>query len=263
MAAASANRRGAAPGYARALAVGATFAIAWSPCIGPILGALLTLAAASGTAVRGGVLLVAYSLGLGVWFVAFALAIGTLAPALRRVQRYMRALLVLSGALFILVGALMYLGEFARLNREFQSLGFLFGRTADAEAQLAGHAGGALGPAIAFFGGLVSFLSPCVLPLVPVHLANVAGDAALQARAGEAVSRRLLLGHSLAFVAGFTLVFSAVGASVGLAGALVADRIELLTQVGGWVLVALGLHLSGLVRLPFLERTYQLPAASR
>ncbi|MSQ35594.1 MAG: hypothetical protein EXR63_00400 [Dehalococcoidia bacterium] len=257
------KRRRAVPGYARSLVIGATFAVAWSPCIGPILGALLTLAAASGTALRGGVLLAAYSLGLGVWFVAFALAIGTLAPALRRVQRYTGALLAVSGALFIVIGALMYLGEFARLNREFQSLGFLFGRTAAAEAELAGGAGGALGPAVAFFGGVVSFLSPCVLPLVPVHLASIAGDAALQARAGEAVRRRLLLGHSLAFVAGFTLVFSAVGASAGLAGTMVSDRIELLTQIGGWVLIVLGLHLSGLVRLPYLERTYQLPASGR
>jgi cytochrome c biogenesis protein CcdA len=242
------------------MVVGATFAVAWSPCIGPILGALLTLAAASGTALRGGALLAAYSLGLGVWFVAFALALGTLASLSRRVQRYSGALLAASGALFIVIGALMYLGEFARLNREFQSLGFLFGRTAEAESELAGGAGGAFGPLVAFFGGVVSFLSPCVLPLVPVYLANVAGEAALQARAGEAVERRRLLAHALAFVLGFALVFSAVGASAGLAGSLVSDRLELLAQIGGWVLIVLGLHLSGLVRLPYLERTYQLPA---
>lgn len=109
---------------------------AWSPCIGPILGAVLTLAAASGTALQGMALLAAYALGLGVWFLAVGAFFGWLAPRLRRIQRYTPPLLVVSGLLFVGVGALMVLGEFGRLNAYFQSFGFLSGRTTDADAEL-------------------------------------------------------------------------------------------------------------------------------
>lgn len=247
-------------GYPRSILIGSAFAIAWSPCIGPILGAVLTLAAASGTALQGGVLLVSYSLGLGVWFMAVGACFGWFAPRMRHVQRYMPYLLLGAGALFILVGALMFLGDFARMNQEFQSLGFFFGRTSEAEEQIASGTSGPLGPLVAFFGGVVSFLSPCVLPLVPVYLANLAGVAAIEGEGRG--SRRQLVLHSALFVVGFTVVFASVGASAGLAGDLVQDQIALLTRIGGLVLIVFGLHMSGLIQLPYLERTYQLPVSS-
>lgn len=246
--------------YARSLLIGATFAAAWSPCVGPILGAVLTLAAASGTALHGGLLLVAYSLGLGVWFVAFGLGFGWLAPRLRRTQRFMQPLMVVSGALFILFGAAILLGEFTRLNRYFQALGFFFGRTAGAEAALVPLAGGALGPAVALFGGVVSFLSPCMLPLVPVYLANLAGEAAVTSTAPGQASRRRLTQHALAFVLGFTAVFAALGASAGLLGSAFFGHFDLIARAGGVLLIAFGLQLTGLVRIPYLDRAYQLPA---
>jgi cytochrome c biogenesis protein CcdA len=245
-------------GYPRSFLIGIAFAVAWSPCIGPILGAVLTLAATSGTALQGGLLLVAYSLGLGLWFLAFGACFGWLSPRMRRVQRYMPALLVVSGAMFIVVGALMFLGEFGQLNRNLQSLGFLFGRTATAEEQLSSETSGLLGPGIAFFGGVVSFLSPCVLPLVPVYLANLAGEAASGGDDARADRRRLML-HAATFVVGFTVVFAIVGASAGFAGTLVQDQLDLLTRIGGLVLIVFGLHMSGLVHIPYLDRTYQIP----
>jgi cytochrome c biogenesis protein CcdA len=246
-------------GYPRSALIGATFAAAWSPCIGPILGAVLTLAAASGTALQGALLLVAYSLGLGVWFLAFGAAFGWLAPRLRRVQRFLPVLMAVSGALFIVVGAAMFLGAFGRLNAYFQSVGFLFGGTSDAEAELVSRTGGVLGPAIAAFGGLVSFLSPCVLPVVPVYLANLAGEAALTGpNAGRDRARVVL--HAATFVLGFTFVFAALGASAGLFGNALLRHIDIVTRAGGLLLIAMGLQLSGLVHLPYLERTYQLPA---
>lgn len=250
-------------GYARSAVIGATFAAAWSPCIGPILGAVLTLAAASGTALQGGLLLIAYSLGLGVWFIAAAVGFAWLVPRLRRVQRFMPRLMVASGVLFIGFGAAMVLGEFGRLNSYFQAFGFLFGRAADAEADLVPLAGGLLGPAVALFGGVVSFLSPCVLPLVPVYLANLAGEAALAdpngVEAGPA-SRRRLTAHALAFVLGFSVVFAVLGASAGLVGRALFDYLDVVTRVGGALMVVFGLQLAGLVHIPYLERTYQLPA---
>jgi cytochrome c-type biogenesis protein len=109
---------------------------------------------------------------------------------------------------------------------------------------------------------MVSFLSPCVLPLVPVYLANLAGIAAIEG-VGEdrGRERRRLILHAAIFVVGFTVVFATVGASAGFAGDLVQDQLALLTRIGGVVLVVFGLHMSGLVHLPYLDRTYQLPVS--
>ncbi len=246
-------------GYPRSALLGAAFSIAWSPCIGPILGVVLTLAATSGTASRGGVLLVCYALGLGVWFLAFGAFFGWLGPRLRRLQPYMGGLMAVLGAIFIVVGALMFLGEFTRLNTYFQSFGFFFDQTADAEARLTGGLEGAAGPVIAFSGGMVSFLSPCVLPLVPVYLANLAGEA-FQVSGASRDDRRHVLMHSVAFVVGFTVVFAILGASVGLVGNALQQHLETLTRIGGVLLMVFGMQMSGLIHIPYLERTYQLPA---
>ncbi|MEE8421194.1 MAG: cytochrome c biogenesis protein CcdA, partial [Dehalococcoidia bacterium] len=64
------------------------------------------------------------------------------------------------------------------------------------------------------------------------------------------------------FVVGFTLVFAILGASVGLVGNLFQTHIDTLTRVGGVVLIVLGLQASGLIHIPYLERTYQVPAPS-
>ncbi|MDA0256435.1 MAG: hypothetical protein O3C25_01655 [Chloroflexi bacterium] len=245
-------------GYARSVLIGSAFSVAWSPCIGPILGVVLTLAATSGTAGQGALLLTFYALGLGVWFLAFGLFFGWFAPRIRAIYPYMGRIMIVSGALFIGVGTLMVLGEFGRLNSYFQSFGFLFSSTEGAEQDLSTGIDGMAGPMIAFFGGLVSFLSPCVLPLVPAYLANLAGEAVFGTGDAKA-DRRRVFGHSVAFVIGFTVVFAIVGASVGFVGTLVQDSLDTLTQIGGVVLIAFGLQMSGLVHIPYLDRTYQLP----
>jgi cytochrome c biogenesis protein CcdA len=246
-------------GYPRSFAIGSAFSIAWSPCIGPILGVVLTLAATSGTAYQGALLLIFYALGLGVWFLAFGAFFGWLSPQLRRIQPYMPKLMIGAGALFVVIGTLMVLGEFARLNQYFQSFGFIFNQTASAEEGLSTGVGGFAGPAVAFFGGIVSFLSPCVLPLVPVYLANLAGEAMSGTEDKEADRRRVFM-HSIAFVIGFTLVFAILGASVGLVGNLLQQHLDTMTRVGGLVLIAFGLQSAGLIHIPYMERTYQVPA---
>lgn len=254
---ARAARRVIAGGFPRSFVIGSAFSVAWSPCIGPILGVVLTLAAASGTAYQGALLLTCYSLGLGVWFLAFGAGFGWLSPRMRRLSPYLPALMVVSGAVFIVLGALMFLGHFARLNAYFQGLGFLFSSTAATETSLSGGVQGWFGPAIAFFGGVVSFLSPCMLPLVPAYLVNIAGEAVLAT--GEARGSRLhVIGHAAAFVIGFTVVFAFVGASAGLLGNLVSDRLDTLTRGGGIVLIILGMQMSGLIHIPFMARTYQV-----
>ena len=244
-------------GYPRSFTLGAFFSVAWSPCIGPILGAIATLAANESSPARASLLLTFYALGLGVWFLAFGAAFGWLTPRMRQIQPYMPGLLVASGALFIVVGALMLLGEFGRLNSYFQSFGFLFDQTSDAEQELSTGTTGLFGPAIAFFGGTVSFLSPCVLPLVPVYLANLAGEA-VQGTGNPRADRIRVFVHSLVFVVGFTLVFALVGVGVGVA----AGRfdVDLITRIGGAVVIVFGLQMSGLIQIPYLDRTYQFPS---
>ncbi len=246
-------------GYPRSFAIGSAFSIAWSPCIGPILGVVLTLAATSGNAYQGALLLVAYSLGLGAWFLAFGAFFGWISPRLRQIQPHMPKLMIGAGALFIVVGTLMLLGEFSQLNRYFQSFGFFFGQTASAEEGLSSGVDGLAGPAIAFFGGIVSFLSPCVLPLVPVYLANLAGEA-MNGTGDTQADRRRVFMHAVAFVIGFTLVFAILGASVGLVGNLLQQHLDTMTRVGGAVLIVMGLQAAGLVHIPYLDRTYQAPA---
>jgi len=244
-------------GYPRSFAIGAAFSVAWSPCIGPILGVVLTLAATSGTAGQGALLLTFYSLGLGMWFIAFAGFFGWISPRLRKLQPHMGKLMVVSGAIFIGVGTLMFLGEFARLNQYFQGFGFFFDQTSSVEEDLSNNIDGGLGPLIAFFGGTVSFLSPCVLPLVPAYLVNIAGEAVVGSDQ-TAGTRRRVIAHSIAFVVGFTLVFAFIGASVGFIGNSVQQQLELLTRIGGVVLIVFGMQMAGLINIPFLERTYQI-----
>lgn len=251
-------RRALGRGYPRSFLVGATFSIAWTPCVGPILGVVLTLAAATGSWQQGAVLLTFYGLGLGVWFMAFGAFFGWLSPKMRALGPHLQKLMIGAGVVFIVVGALMFLGEFQRLNEYFLRAGFLFDGTAEVEEELSSGLGGWFGPGIAFFGGVVSFLSPCVLPLVPVYLVNIGGEAVL-GTADPAARARVIL-NALAFVIGFTLVFAFIGASAGFAGALVTQQLDLLTRIGGVILIVLGMQMSGLIHIPYLDRTYQLPA---
>jgi cytochrome c-type biogenesis protein len=115
---------------------------------------------------------------------------------------------------------------------------------------------GGLGPLVAFIAGVVSFLSPCVLPLVPIYLLQMAGTAT-----GEFGSRGRTFAHALSFVAGFSLVFITLGASVGLVGFLLQDNLRTLTRIAGLVLIVFGLHLAGIIKIPLLARTYQVNVA--
>ncbi|MBI5283767.1 MAG: sulfite exporter TauE/SafE family protein [Chloroflexi bacterium] len=127
---------------------------------------------------------------------------------------------------------------------------------------------GPYGFIFAFAAGILSFLSPCVLPLVPAYLAHMTGTTAtLEPGASD---RREAVTHAVAFVLGFTAVFTFIGASVGLLGALVSqdssyavrDNLPLLAKIGGVFLVIMGLNLIGVIRIPWLYRTYTLETAT-
>jgi cytochrome c-type biogenesis protein len=100
---------------------GAAFAVAWTPCIGPTLGAILTLAAASHSEGHGALLLAFYCLGLAVPFVLTALFFGYMTSAFQAVKRHYRAIVVVGGAVLIVTGVLVFGGQFAVLNQHAQS----------------------------------------------------------------------------------------------------------------------------------------------
>ncbi|MFB3920820.1 MAG: cytochrome c biogenesis CcdA family protein [Terriglobia bacterium] len=108
---------------------------------------------------------------------------------------------------------------------------------------------------IAFVAGVVSFLSPCVLPLVPGYISMLSGESIeeLKAGAGPALMARILR-NSLAFVVGFSVVFIALGASATAVGNFLVARRTILNIVAGIVIIVFGLHLTGLVKIPFLYR---------
>jgi len=101
---------------------------------------------------------------------------------------------------------------------------------------------------VAFVAGLLSFLSPCVLPLVPVYLANIAGTSVLSS---EPPSRRHVILHTLSFIVGFSLVFTGLGASLGLLGAMLPP--ETLRNTAGALLIIFGLFLLAAMKVPWLN----------
>jgi cytochrome c-type biogenesis protein len=104
------------------VAAGLAFAIAWSPCVGPTLGSILTLAAIEDTPGEGAFLLAVYSAGLGIPFVLTALAFSRMTTAFALVKRHYAAVVGAGGVILVAMGILFVTGEFFRLNIEAQKL---------------------------------------------------------------------------------------------------------------------------------------------
>ena len=121
--------------------------------------------------------------------------------------------------------------------------------------------------AAAFGAGVVSFLSPCVLPLVPGYVSYVAGDALTHAGSSEQATRRwAALGLSLCFVAGFSTVFMTLGAGAAVLSQMLLRFKNEASIAGGVLVIAFGLFTVGPLRLPFLSRDLRVhtaPAGSR
>jgi cytochrome c-type biogenesis protein len=216
-------------GYLSSLLIGITFAAGWTPCLGPILAVILTLAASSPG--QGVPMMIAYSLGLAIPFLLVALLIGSALGFIQRIARYVGAINVVSSLLLIAVGFVLFFGFLSRsytvdpglllriaiyvvivtlvllvvllvakwaakdpemgkkMFVPLLTVGALFGlavffwgvahlvmlmgeTTLNAEAWLQGAA---VNLGIAFVAGLASFLSPCVLPMVPTYILIIAG----------------------------------------------------------------------------------------
>lgn len=106
----------------------------------------------------------------------------------------------------------------------------------------------------AFVAGLLSFLSPCVLPLIPSYITYITGlsFSDLDAEHPTDVVRRKTMLHSLAFVSGFTVVFVLLGASATYIGSFLQQHMDLVRKLGGVLIVVFGIHVTGLVPLKWL-----------
>jgi cytochrome c-type biogenesis protein len=105
------------PGYLRSILIGSVFALGWTPCVGPILGAILTLAWGSQTVGQGALLLVVYSLGLGIPFVLIGLAWGAIMPLWKSINRHLGKISIISGCLLIIIGILILSGKLSILSQ--------------------------------------------------------------------------------------------------------------------------------------------------
>lgn len=97
--------------------VGAAFAAGWTPCIGPVLGSILIYASTTGSVATGMGLLSVYALGLGIPFLITSIAINTAFSYFKRINRYMRLISVVTGMLLVVVGILLFTGDFSRLTQ--------------------------------------------------------------------------------------------------------------------------------------------------
>jgi cytochrome c-type biogenesis protein len=167
-------------GYLSSVLMGMSFSAGWVPCIGPILSSIIVLATTVTTVWQGSLLLAIYSLGLGIPFLITGAAFGRATGVLRRLNRYANAVSIISGIFLLLVAWLLWSEQLQRLTTTFAFLNeFVFG----IEEMISGNLGSVdiFDPSLisamplAFIAGLISFVSPCVLPLVPAYIGYLSG----------------------------------------------------------------------------------------
>jgi len=149
--------------------MGVFFAAGWSPCIGTTLGAILTLGFSAQTSGQAMILSSGYALGLGVPFLLIGIGMERALKVLQRFRRFQRPFQIASGVLLILIGLLLVSGRMTLIAIWAQSNGYYLDLPFAAATPTY---------AIAILAGMLSFLSPCVLPLVPAYIGYLSGQAA-------------------------------------------------------------------------------------
>lgn len=188
-------------GYFSSFFMGVSFSAGWVPCVGPILTGILLVAGDSATATQGAILLATYSLGLGIPFLITGAAFGTATKLLRQLNRHAGIVSIVSGVFLLYVAYLLWFDQLAILTTQFTFLnewvfaaedwivGIFgienFGSTGlSSFGASSGEGFSGLGVTninimgalpLAFLGGLISFISPCVLPLVPAYIGYLSG----------------------------------------------------------------------------------------
>jgi cytochrome c-type biogenesis protein len=106
---------------------------------------------------------------------------------------------------------------------------------------------------LAFLAGLASFLSPCVFSLIPAYIGYLSGRSVAEAADDKLTNRWNTFTHGLAFVIGFSVIFIVIGAAASALGGILSDVRPWLGKIGGLFVIMFGLHMTGLLRIPFLE----------
>ena len=154
--------------YLSSFVFGVAFAVGWTPCVGAILGSIYTLAATSPGA--GFLLLLAYSLGIGIPFLIAGAFASRVSGFLEKSQSILKYFNIIGGLLLMAIGLLV----------AFNYLGIIASFFVSAEGATA--AAGQLNFFIAFVAGIVTFLSPCILPLLPAFFSYMAGTTAIEVK---------------------------------------------------------------------------------
>ena len=166
------HRQGPNRGYSTSFLTGIFFSAGWTPCVGPILTAVLLLSSQQQTIVQGTALLAVYSLGLGLPFLATGAALGKMSGAIRQANRYAGVISKISGILLIIVGWLLLTDQLRSL------LGTLILEYGQGLVELESYfqlGAGEVSFPLAFLAGVLSFFSPCILPLVPIYIGYLSG----------------------------------------------------------------------------------------
>ncbi len=153
--------------FANSGLMGILFAAGWSPCIGATLGAILTMGLSQQTVGQAMWLASGYSLGLGIPFLVMALGLERALGWIKRINRYRRAIQIVSGMFIIIIGVLLLTNTMSLISIWAFKNGYFiesFAAYAAAPTYLT-----------AMLAGLLSFLSPCVLPIVPAYLGYLSG----------------------------------------------------------------------------------------
>ena len=108
---------------------------------------------------------------------------------------------------------------------------------------------------LAFLQGMLTFVSPCILPMIPLYIFYIAGDA------GSKKNRSELLSNSSAFVVGFAVVFTLLGAAASLIGSFLNDNLILFRRISGVIMILIGLNFLGIIKIGFLNRVRELKPA--
>lgn len=169
-------------GYLSSALMGVSFSAGWVPCVGPILASILFLASDSATVLQGALLLAIYSLGLGLPFLLTGAAFGRATQILRRLNRHANIVSLVSGLFLLYVAWLLWADQLTMLTTQFAFLNqwvFLLEDTLSSTVGVdAAFNAGALSAApLAFLAGIISFISPCVLPLIPAYIGYLSGAA--------------------------------------------------------------------------------------
>ena len=157
-------------GYWASALMGVFFAAGWTPCIGATLGAILTLGATQETTGQAQAMFLAsgYALGLGMPFLILGLGVGQATAFVRRFRKYLHTMEIITGAFLILMGVLMLTNSLTLIALWAQRTGLYLDLSLGSSAVPSYF--------VAIVGGLLSFFSPCVLPLVPAYLSYLGGQ---------------------------------------------------------------------------------------